>query len=43
MSNIDYTKAFIALADGTEWQVLDADGEMDPVATQNAIDAYMAA
>ena len=42
MSNIDYTKAFITLADGTEWQVLDADGALDQPATQAAITAYLA-
>lgn len=35
MNDIDYTKAFITLAD--------EDVEMDPVATQAAIDAYLAA
>lgn len=43
MNDIDYTKAFITLADETYWQVLGEDGEMDPVATQAVIDAYLAA
>lgn len=38
---IDETQAFITLADGSRWQVLGADGELDPVATAAAIDAYL--
>lgn len=42
MENIDETKAFITLGDGTRWQVLGADGELDGEATQAAIEAYLA-
>ena len=42
MENIDETKAFVTLADGTSWQVLGEDGEMDEAATQAAIMAYLA-
>lgn len=41
MENIDETKAFVTLADGTRWQVLGEDGEMDEAATQSAIFAYL--
>lgn len=41
MNNIDYTQAYITLSDGSEWQVLGEDGSMDPVATQEAIEAYL--
>lgn len=39
---IDETKAFITLADGTRWQVLGEDGTTDLVATEAAIEAYLA-
>ena len=42
MNDIDYTKAFITLADETYWQVLGEDGEMDAEATQSAIAAHLA-
>lgn len=42
MENIDETKAFISLADGSRWQVLGEDGEMDVEATQSAIAAHLA-
>lgn len=42
MENIDETKAFVTLADGTRWQVLGEDGEMDAEATQSAIAAHLA-
>lgn len=42
MENIDETKAFVTLADGTRWQVLGEDGEMDSEATQSAIAAHLA-
>ena len=41
MQEIDEAQAFITLADGSRWQVLDETGVMDPVATQAAIDAYL--
>lgn len=42
MHEIDETQAYITLADGSRWQVLDDEGYMDPLATQAAIDAYLA-
>lgn len=41
MQEIDETQAYITLADGSCWQVLDDEGYMDPLATQAAIDAYL--
>ena len=42
MENIDETQAFTTLADGTRWQVLGEDGTTDMVATEAAIEAYLA-
>lgn len=42
MQEIDETKAFITLEDGSRWQVLGEDGEMDAEATQSAIAAHLA-
>ncbi len=42
MQEIDETQAYITLADGSRWQVLDDEGNMDPLATQAAIAAYIA-
>lgn len=34
MNEIDETKGFITLANGARYQVLDANGEFDPAATE---------
>lgn len=41
MSEIDYSKAHITLADGTVIQVLGDDGEYDDDATAQAVMEYM--
>ena len=43
MDDIDHTKAFVTLPDGTEWQVLDEAGEYDDAATALAIAEYLGA
>lgn len=38
---IDQTKGYVTLADGTVWQVLAAGGDFDDAATAAAIAAYL--
>lgn len=39
--NIDFTKAYVTLADKTVIQVLDANGEYDDAATAAAVTEYL--